>query len=69
MAIIVPDEEELKKYAGKNNLSGSFKELCQLKVTIHLGLSPCLPISDYFNHVEWCQTVSSTKPPFRVVDF
>ncbi|XP_033643774.1 long-chain-fatty-acid--CoA ligase 1-like [Asterias rubens] len=31
VAIIVPDEEELKKYAGKNNLSGSFKELCQLK--------------------------------------
>ncbi|XP_022099327.1 long-chain-fatty-acid--CoA ligase 1-like isoform X2 [Acanthaster planci] len=31
VGIIVPDEEELKHYAARNNLRGSFKELCELK--------------------------------------
>ncbi|XP_038060861.1 long-chain-fatty-acid--CoA ligase 1-like isoform X2 [Patiria miniata] len=31
VGIIVPDEEELNKYAAKKKLTGSFKELCEVK--------------------------------------
>lgn len=40
MGIIVPDEEELIKYAAKTDLSGTFQELCQLKVKIHVVSHP-----------------------------
>ena len=32
VAIIVPDEEVLMKWATENNITGSFAELCQKKV-------------------------------------
>ena len=33
IAIIVPDEEELPKFAKKEGLEGDFKELCKKKVS------------------------------------
>jgi hypothetical protein len=36
VAIVVPEEEYLKNYCKKNGIEGSFKELCNNKVSLLL---------------------------------
>ena len=45
VAIIVPDEDVLMKWATENNVTGSFAELCQKKVQgpFQLYTSTCTP--------------------------
>ena len=45
VAIIVPDEDVLMKWATENNVTGSFAELCQKKVQgpFQLYMSTCTP--------------------------
>ena len=52
VAIVVPDEEELMAWAKKNNVAGTFGELCNNEVTAAL---PLLFIVAYFiSHLRQC---------------
>ena len=45
VAILAPDEEELKRYAANHHIEGSMEELCQNEVNKYVFVSRLIPTS------------------------